>query len=515
MDISASKRHIKVLIATSEIYPLVKTGGLADFSFGLARSLKHLKAVPVVLLPAYRQVLQQLPNAKKLATVKASIAGEYATEILQARIPGTQIRIWLVATAALFDRPGSAYTEDDGSDWPDNADRFNHFAKIAAAIASGQIDLGWQPDIVHCNDWQTGLIPAYLNEHRLNEGEPNEYPQRPATVFSIHNLAYQGNFPSSTFHRLQLPSYWWSFDKLEFHSQLSFIKGGLVWADKITTVSPKYAEEIMGEASGCGLDGLLRYRSSDLSGILNGVDYKTWHPAKDPLIHQRYKKNALSKKTINKDFWLKMHRLKSPLLKTNKKGYKNQPLFGFIGRLCYQKGIDRLLAAIEHTVPAGAYWAILGSGDLPHEEALAEVAARYPAQISLTLNYDEEVAHQIEASSDVFIMPSVYEPCGLNQMYSLKYGTLPIVSNTGGLVDTIVDYTGDNIDTATGFIFDGPDQQSLLATLDRAIECYRDQPLWRLLQKNAVNCDFSWDRSTLRYLQLYQGLLPPAKSSAT
>ncbi|OUS15333.1 starch synthase [Gammaproteobacteria bacterium 50_400_T64] len=506
MTIIANKKSINILLATSEIYPLVKTGGLADFSYGLARSLKRLKTTPIVILPAYRQVLQQLPKAKKLVTVDAAIAGKQTSEILQAYIPGTQIPIWLLATEELFDRPGSPYAEAGGSDWPDNAKRFNHFAKVTAAIACGQIDLGWKPDIVHCNDWQTGLIPAYINSY-----SPSECPRRPATVFSIHNLAYQGNFSRETFDRLQLPWHWWSFDKLEFHDQLSFIKGGLVWGDKITTVSPQYAKEIMTEASGCGLDGLLRHRRTDLSGILNGVDYKTWNPAKDPLIHQRYKKNALHKKSMNKNFWLETHWSKSPKLNINKRRYKNQPLFGFIGRLCYQKGIDRLLAAIEHTAPTGACWAILGSGDQHHEQALAEITARYPAQISLTLDYDEEVAHQIEASSDIFLMPSVYEPCGLNQMYSLKYATLPIVSNTGGLVDTIINYNGKNIGSATGFVFDGPSLKSLLTTLDHAVTCYHDQSLWQRLQKNAVNCDFSWDRSAEQYLQLYQSLLSPAE----
>lgn len=492
----------KVLLVTSELYPLIKTGGLADFSFGLARSLKRQKADPIVLLPGYRQVLEQLPGSKRLAIVDDRIAGHHRTEIRQAKVPGTQLKVWLLCCDTFFDRPGRPYAGEDGADWPDNAERFHHFCKIAAAIGCGDIPLDWQADIVHCNDWQTALTCAYLKE----------YPEHPPSVFSIHNLAYQGNFPADTFSRLQLPWHWWGFDKLEFHGQLSLIKGGLVWADKITTVSPSYAQEIMTAAAGCGLDGLLRHRQQDVSGILNGVDYKTWHPAKDPLIYQRYKKNELVKKQANKSFWLKNHWLKLHGLKINKKYFLQQPLIGFIGRLCYQKGIDRLITAIEHSVARGVCWAVLGSGDPEHEQALMEIANRYPAQVSLTLNYDEEVAHQIEASCDLFLMPSVYEPCGLNQLYSLKYGTVPIVSHTGGLIDSVVDFDGSNLENATGFVFHGERPGSLQSTLDHAIACYQDQSIWKALQKNGLNADFSWERSAEQYLDLYHQLLASEQS---
>ncbi len=475
----------KILFVCSEIYPLIKTGGLADFAYSISLALKKLGAEPIVLIPAYRSVLQQLSNPKKLVKI-ALKESPFDTELLQAKIPGTSVKLWLVDTPALFDRAGGPYGDESGEPWADNDQRFCHLSRVAAKIASDELGLNWQPDVMHCNDWQTGLVPALLAEQAL----------RPATIFTVHNLGYQGNFPQSSLYRLKLPPAWWDFTKLEFHDQLSFIKGGLVFADKITTVSPTYAKEILQPEQGYGLHGLLRNRQQQLTGILNGVDYQCWNPAKDSYIEYPYSIKTLDDKAKNK--------LKFQVTNHLSKG-KSHLLIGFVARFAYQKGIDLLLDLIEYTTDLKVQWAILGNGEKHYEQALMNLQQRNPQKVFLSVDYNEALAHQIEASADLFIMPSYYEPCGLNQMYSLKYGTLPLVSNTGGLADTVIDATAERIadGSATGFMFEPGDTDSLHQAFERAAHCFRRKKTWKALQHNAMKQKFDWHKSAKAYLDLY------------
>jgi starch synthase len=324
--------------------------------------------------------------------------------------------------------------------------------------------------------------------------------QRPATLFTIHNLAYQGLFDHAVFEALELPTDWWSLDKLEFHQQLSFIKGGLVYADWINTVSPTYAREIRTPAFGCGLEGLLQHRRDRLSGILNGVDYRVWNPGKDRLLAQSYTVRTLHLKQDNKLALQKAFGLPERA---------DTPLLGHVGRLVEQKGLDLVVALIPQLVKRGLQLVVLGTGQPELEARLREAALKYPDQIGVRIAYDERLAHLLEAGSDLFVMPSRFEPCGLNQIYSLHYGTPPIVRNTGGLADTVVDADASSINagTANGFVFDRLDARSLLGAIDRALAAYARPDLWRALQATGMAGDFSWSRSAEEYIRLYRHII--------
>ena len=430
----------KILFASSEVHPLIKTGGLADVSASLPIALHEQGQDVRIIMPAYRQCLQQLDQVKTVATI-ALVGYHQSVEILQSYLPGTQVVLWLLHSPAHFDRDGGPYSQPNGGDWEDNAARFALFARAAAAIAMNEAGLDWQPDILHCNDWQTGLAPALIADK----------PQRPATVFTIHNLAYQGLFPATTFHVLDLPERLWATEGLEFYGQLSFMKGGLIYADYITTVSPTYAREICQPEFGYGLEGLLSHRAAQgrLGGILNGIDTQIWRPQTDTLIVKRYSVKQLAKKAANKAAL--QHQFFLPQT-------DHTLLLGLISRLVPQKGIDLAITAMDAVLSAGhdVQLVCLGSGDKDLEQGLRELRARYPDRVALTIGYNEALSHQIEAGIDAFLMPSRFEPCGLNQMYSLCYGSLPIVRKTGGLADTVVDATDDNrkAGTANGFCFE-------------------------------------------------------------
>ncbi len=476
----------KILFVCSEIFPLVKTGGLADFSYSLPVHLKKQGMDTVVLIPGYRSVLQQLSMMKRLQSVEIEDS-PYKTDLLKSTVPGTRQVLWVVDTPELYDRAGGPYDDEEGAPWPDNAQRFCHFCKVAAKIAMGELEQSWQPDIVHCNDWQTGLISALLH------GRSN----RPATIMTIHNLAYQGNFPQSDFDELQLPPDWWHFEKLEFHDQVSFIKGGLVYSDLLTTVSPSYAADIVKPGGGHGLEGLLLHRQESLFGILNGVDYQTWSPAKDTHIKHHYTRTSIDGKTKNKLSFQAENKLA--------KG-KSYLLIGFIARFANQKGIELLIDVIQRTQGEKIQWAILGNGDKNYEDQLMKLQQQYPESVSLSIGYSEGTAHQIEASADVFMMPSIYEPCGLNQMYSLKYGTVPIVSNTGGLSDTVVNATEETIanNTATGFNFPPGDADLLYEAVQLALKYFKNKKTWKAIQSNGMKQDFGWGKTAKNFIELYQ-----------
>lgn len=474
----------KILFVTSEVYPLIKTGGLADVSNGLPKALALLGQEVRLVLPNYHGLkLTNRPEVVGLLRVDG-----HTVQLLETMLPDSNVIIWLVDCPKFFDREGNPYVDAQGNSYKDNAERFTLFCRVAIEIAMNHAQLDWKADIVHCNDWQTGLIPALLSM---------EY-QCPATVFTVHNMAYQGLFNGLTAAMLHLPSQILSADGLEFYGMVSFLKGGIAYADKITTVSPTYAQDIQTAELGYGLEGLLIYRGDDLTGIINGIDSE-WNPEIDTLITQNYTANSLDEKAINKTAL--QARLNLPV-------DENVLLLSLISRLVEQKGIDMLLDCLPELLSLPVQIVLLGSGDKGFEHRLREFASAYPHKMSLTLGYNEALAHQIEAGADVFLMPSRFEPCGLNQMYSQRYGTLPIVRNTGGLADTVVDTLPETIAnrTATGFVFAEESAGALLEAIKRATLLHSFPDIWRQVQINAMRRDFSWQNSAEQYLALYESI---------
>jgi len=477
----------KILYVSSEAFPLVKTGGLADVAGSLPPALLKESQDVRLLLPAYPEVLNKIRHRK---VCSASSYYGLDLEILETRLPGSNVTVWLADCPALFDRPGGPYADEHGQEWQDNALRFAVFCHAAVDISLNKLQLDWQPDVVHCNDWQTGLVPALLSLQA----------ERPVTVFTIHNLAYQGIFKPQTFAELHLPAELWHMDGLEFHDQLSFIKGGLVYADIITTVSPGYAREILQPEFGCGLNGLLNNRAEDLTGILNGIDEKQWNPGSDKYLKQKYNRRSLSKKPVNKTELQK--ELSLPV-------DASIPMIGMVGRLVDQKGLEIIIDSLPGLLSLPLQMVILGSGESYYESQLIEWARTHADRLKVIIGYDESLAHRIEAASDIYLMPSIFEPCGLNQLYSLRYGTLPIVTHVGGLADTVTDASEENIDTGTanGFVLKYHTKVSLITEVLRALALYHNPVLWRQLQINAMNGDFSWKTSAERYIKLYQQAL--------
>lgn len=474
----------RILFCASEAYPLIKTGGLADVAGSLPHALKKLGHDVRIVLPAYTDVLAQLKHPP-LLQVETRIQ-DHIVGIRQTTLPGSRVPVWLVDCPELYRREGNPYHDQHGHPWPDNALRFALFCRAVTAIALNRCGLDWQPQLVHGNDWQTGLVPALLSQA----------PQRPATVFTIHNLAYQGAFDRATFEQLQLDESFWHYQRLEYYNQVSFIKGGLVYADRINTVSPTYAREIQTAEFGHGLEGLLQHRAERLSGILNGINTEIWNPGTDTYLPHKYNHQHLPGKARNKQA-LQQHL-----------GLAQEPhvlLLGLVSRLARQKGIDMLLAILPQLEQRPVQLALLGSGDKAYEQALLAAANRHPQTVALQLGYDERLAHLIEAGADVFLMPSRFEPCGLNQMYSQQYGTLPVVTRVGGLADTVVDADADNYaqGIASGFIMTEINETALLQAIDRAITLYADQEGWKKLMRYSMRLDRSWAHSAKEYAELY------------
>ena len=477
----------KVLFISSEAFPLIKTGGLGDVAGSLPSALLKQKQDVRLLLPAYTEVMSKVEKVQKRASMSYY---NLPVDIIETRLPGTKVTVWLVDCPAAFDRPGGPYNDAHGHEWHDNALRFTIFCHAAVDIALNEAGLKWQPDIVHCNDWQSGLVPALLSLQ----------PKRPATVFTIHNLAYQGVFSHQVFNDLHLPAELWSMQGIEFYGNASFIKGGIAFADKVTTVSPTYANEILSPEFGYGLDGLLNSRGADLSGILNGIDDKHWNPGTDEYLEQKYNWRSIDKKTINK---IKLQEeLSLPL-------EDSVMMIGMVSRLVAQKGLDMILDTLPKVLSEKIQFVVLGTGETHYEIHLSELAQQYPEQLKVIIGYNEPLAHRIEAASDVYMMPSTFEPCGLNQLYSLRYGTLPVVTPVGGLADTVFDANEDNIanKTANGFVVDRYSATGLYDAISHALECYAKPALWHQLQKNAMQGNFSWQASAERYIELYQQLV--------
>lgn len=479
---------LKILFATSEAVPLIKTGGLADVCGSLPPALTALGADVRLLLPAYRDARNSTGPLKAVAQLPVPWISAGVT-LLEGRLPGSPVTLWMVDYPPAYDRAGNPYLDERGQPWFDNAARFALLGFCAAALARGDAGISWRPDIVHCHDWQTGLIPALLAH------EPN----RPATVFTIHNVSYQGLYAPDALGAWRPPTRLWALDALEFHGQLSFIKGGIVFADRISTVSPTYAREIQTPEFGNGLDGLLRHRNAYLSGILNGIDDQIWNPARDAYLSHPYSSKDLSGKADNKRELQRAFGLsESP----------GAPLIGMVGRLVHQKGIDLILEAVPELEKLGLQLVILGNGERQYEQALRRAAANHPNWLRARVGFDEALAHRVEAGADIFLMPSRFEPCGLNQMYSLRYGTVPIVRRVGGLADTVVDATPDAVrdETATGIVFDGAgaDTVGLLAAVGRALALYAVPHDWRRLALTGMRQDFSWRRRASDYMHLYE-----------
>jgi starch synthase len=475
----------KILFVTSEAHPLIKTGGLADVCGSLPKALAELSNDIKLIIPNY-QALQTSENVRFLCSIRVDNRN---INILETRIPDSQVTVWLVDYPAYYNYPGNPYVDEKGEPWPNNAERFGLFCRVAVEAAMDRIQRDWKPDIVHCNDWQSGLVPALLSlEH-----EP------PSTVFTIHNMAYQGLFPTDTAAALNLPGQLWHPAGLEFHEMLSFIKGGLIYADFITTVSPTYALEIQTAEFGYGLEGLLEHRKEHLGGIINGIDLEQWNPETDAYITQNYNAATINKKKLNKAEL--QTRFALPV-------NDRVPLCGLIGRLVEQKGIDLILECLPEMATLDMQFVLLGSGEKTFEKQLNELALEYPDKIAITIGYDEALAHLIEAGADIFLMPSRFEPCGLNQMYSQRYGTIPIVRKTGGLADTVTDTLPETLadHTASGIVFNEASSGALLEAVKRALILYSLPDTWKKMQINAMKKDFSWKHSAEQYLALYENL---------
>ena len=488
----------RILLASSEAHPLIKTGGLADVAGSLPAALRELGEDARLIIPAYPGAVKRLREPQALCELRV-LGGRGPVRILSGRLPESEAPTYLVDAPEYFCREGNPYTDMSGRDWGDNAERFLLFCRVIARIGLGLPALDWRPELLHCNDWQTGLVPVLLRE---------QAQQRPAVVFTIHNLAYQGLFDRATFDRLRLPAALWSLHGLEFHHLMSFIKGGILFSDRVNTVSPTYAEEVKTPRFGCGLDGLLRDLGPRFQGILNGIDYHTWDPATDPHIAQHYDASGLHLKVGNK---LRLQREAG--LPHNERAL----VFGYIGRLVEQKGVDLILAILPRLlVHPDTQLVLQGAGDPALEEAVLAAAERYPDKVATFIGYDEGRAHRIEAGADAFLMPSRFEPCGLNQLYSLRYGTVPIVHHTGGLADTVLHAHAERIEdgTATGLTFEPANADALWHAVHEALVLYRDRPeLWRRLATNGMERDFSWESSARHYLRLYTDALGEATAA--
>ncbi len=490
---------MQVLFVTSEAYPLMKTGGLADVSSALPQALKNLNAFEgdvKILLPGYSAVLDQIVSPKTIATI--DVLNQTCTLVIgkmpkiHSKQDGATVDVIAIKNAELYERLGGPYSDEEGVGWEDNALRFGVLSRVASLLCSVATPYkAWQPTLVHCNDWQTGLVPAYMKllDHSTAK-----------SIFSIHNLAFQGYFDASYMSMLALPVAHFNINGFECHNQISFLKAGLFYADKLSTVSPTYADEIQTPTFGFGLEGLLQTRQNDLVGILNGIDTNDWNPAVDEHLPKNYTASRMAgKKAVKKHLQQQL----------NLKESADAPLLGVVSRFTDQKGLDLLPAIIPEIVAQGGQFAILGSGDSVMEAHFRALAMQHPTQVSVTVGYNESLSHNIMAGCDMFVMPSRFEPCGLNQMYGIAYGTPPIVTPTGGLADSIVDTNAVTLKnkTATGFVIEDATTVALQAGIKRAIASWHKKAEWRSIQRNGMQLDLSWESRAQAYLSLYETVL--------
>jgi len=477
---------MKILLASSEVHPYSKTGGLADMVGALGKALARAGHEACIVTPLYRGIREKFPQIRQLdwrfdppLGTQRVIGGLWSLEVEKG------LAIYFVEQQSFFDRAG-IYGENNIS-YPDNAERFIFFSKCVVNLARY---LAWRPDVVHVHDWQAALAPALMLHQRHAEGWGNP----PPTCLTIHNLAYQGTFPAAAFALTNLPGEFYSIDVAEFFGQLNCLKAGIALAGTITTVSPRYAREIMTEEFGCGLDGLLRKRQDRLFGILNGVDYEEWNTTHNPFLKHPYSAAHLAGKR------------KSKAELQEKSGLPvaaGTPLFGTISRLAEQKGMGIKLGALEEMLNANMQFVLLGSGSMAYEREYLSLARRFPSQVSVHIGYDESLAHRIEAGCDFYIMPSRFEPSGLNQMYSLRYGTIPIVRAVGGLDDSVIDFVEDATH-ANGVKFHEYSARALAKAIRKALAIYEQPGLLQRYRQNAMKVDFSWEHTVDKYLKIYE-----------
>ena len=473
------------LSIASEIYPLVKTGGLADVAGALPGALAREHIAVRTLTPGYPAILAKLEAAEPAHAYPMLFGGP--ARVLAARANG--LELFVLDAPHLFDRPGNPYLGPDGLDWSDNAHRFAALARVGADIAKGAI-AGFVPKIVHAHDWQGALAPAYLHY---------DGGARPGTILTIHNLAFQGHYPAALLGALGLPAHAWSIEGVEYFEGVGYLKAGLQFADRITTVSPTYAREIMTPEFGMALDGLLRARASVVEGIVNGIDDTVWNPATDPNLAQNYSALRIDMRPRNKTALQQRFGLTVSY---------EAPLFGVVSRLTSQKGLDLLLAALPDLLARGAQLAILGSGERALEDGFADAALAHKGAVGCAFAYDEALAHLMQAGADFILVPSRFEPCGLTQLYGLRYGATPVVARVGGLADTIIDANEAAVGAgvATGVQFAPPDAPALSYALERALAFYRDVATMRRIRLNGMRADVSWRGPAKRYAAIYRAL---------
>lgn len=481
------KRRGRILFVSSEVYPFAKTGGLADVAGSLPKALHKIGYEMAVSLPFYRKVFPSSLPLEKLVDVEVSIAEERKKGELYQSFLDKNLPVFLISQKGYFDRD-SLYGEEKG-DYPDNLKRFSFFCK-ALLLALPKIE--WKPEVIHCNDWQTALIPLYLK----NPSPSHDFYAGIASLFSIHNLAYQGIFPKDKLGVIGLGEKFFVPQKLEFYGKVNIMKAGLLFADLIATVSPTYSQEIQNPQFGFGLDGVLRERRKDIYGILNGIDYDIWNPSQDSALIKKYSLNSLKQKRGNK----------IAVQKENNLPVEDVPLIGLISRLCAQKGLDLVERAFEEMMELPLQFVLLGTGDHHYNKAFEQLGRRFPQKTGIHITFDAKMARRIYAGADIFLMPSQYEPCGLGQMISLYYGTIPVVRKTGGLADTVREF--DPVSgNGEGFVFEEYSSQEMMSALKRAVDLYQNKNLWGKLIRNGMRRDYSWGSSAKEYSDIYEILL--------
>jgi starch synthase len=490
MEVAGNRPRLRVLFASSEAYPLAKTGGLGDVAGALPPALAALGIDIRLILPGYLSALETAVGKRTLTLLPNG------GRLISGGIPATGLPIYLFDRPDLFRRGAGLYQDNQKQDWPDNHIRYGAFCDAVAYIAMHGDGAGWRPDLVHANDWHTGLVPARLSL---------EQSDRPPTVFTIHNLAFQGNFPLAAAEDIGLSPCLLTTDGAEFFGRLSFLKAGIRYSDCLTTVSPTYAREILTQEHGAGLDGVLRSRASDLVGILNGVDYAVWDPVEDTHLSARYSMDCMRGKKICKAAIQEEMGLEAS---------DDIPLFSFVNRVTHQKMADVLLEALPALMNERIQLVLHGEGERDLEEAFVAASLDRSSKMAVRIGYQESLAHRLIAAADFALTPARFEPCGLTAMYAMRYGAPPLARPVGGLADTITDVTSGDAVKATGYTFTEPTCHELEACLRRACADFHDQRAWNRIRRSAMQQDFSWDRSARQYAALYRNLLSDGKSAS-
>lgn len=492
---------MRIAFASSEAFPFAKTGGLGDVVGALPKALLNLGCEVKVFVPKYAVIdhsKYDLSYDYAIGEMPIRVNGNvHITTAYVSRLPKSDVEIYFIDCPHYFNRP-DIYTSD--------ADEDERFILFSKAVIEGLQRLQWKPDVIHCNDWQTGLIPLYIKD---NYNWDSQFFGKTASVMTIHNVAYQGRFPKETLHKAEIrKDLFYQNGPVEVWGQVSFLKTGLMYADVINTVSKTYAREITTSDYGAGLEGVLRHRINDFYGIVNGVDYEVWNPDTDKHLPFHYSAGDLSGKLQNKRFLHETAHLKFD---------PHKPLIGIVSRLVYLKGFDLIADSISDLMKFDANWVILGSGEDRYENLFRSLAYVFPGKVYSYIGFNNELSHLIEAAADIFLMPSHFEPCGLNQIYSLKYGTVPIVRKTGGLADTVSDWDEASYhgkDTGTGFSFVDYTPQALVSSINRALECYKFPDTWNKIVQNGMHKNFSWEESGKQYIELYKKAMYNQRNNA-